>query len=324
MTGAAVAGAAVRAGQSRDSLVWARGLVKRFGRYTAVDGIDLDVYRGECLGLLGPNGAGKSSTIRMICCVSPVTAGELRVEGMDVRTETRRIKGRIGVVPQDDSLDPDLTVEQNLRAYGRYFGLPKQDIEARIDENLEFFQLADRRRSRIDTLSGGMKRRLVIARALMNAPVLLVLDEPTTGLDPQARQTAWQKLRQLKARGLTLLLTTHYMDEATNLCDRIMIMDRGRIVAEGAPRELVARHAGTVVVEIETPADEQEELAHRLAQDSRYEVEPAGDDAIHVFGRNGATPAELAEKLGSRYTVTARPANLEDVFLRLTGRLLED
>lgn len=323
MTTLAAASDTAEAGAGGDALVVARGLVKRFGDATAVDGIDLEVRRGECFGLLGPNGAGKSSTIRMICCVSPITEGELTVDGLDAHTEARAIKSRIGVVPQEDSLDPDLSVEQNLRAYGRYFGLHRDLIESRIEGNLEFFQLADRRQSPIFALSGGLKRRLVIARALMNAPVMLVLDEPTTGLDPQARQTAWQKLRQLKARGLTLLLTTHYMDEAAQLCDRIMIMDHGKIVTAGRPEDLIARHAGSVVAEMRVGFDERDELVARLSGLGRYEVEAAGD-TVHVFGSNGSNPAELAEEFGSRYTVTTRPANLEDVFLRLTGRSLGD
>ena len=301
----------------------ASGLGKRFGSYVAVDGIDLEVRSGECFGLLGPNGAGKTSTIRMICCVSPVTAGELLVDGLDVRTHAREIKARLGVVPQDDNLDPDLTVEQNLRAYGRYFGLPRDVIAARIEEGLALFQLSDRRASRIDELSGGMKRRLVIARSLMNAPSILVLDEPTTGLDPQARQVVWQRLRLLKGRGLTMLLTTHYMEEAANLCDRLIIMDVGRIVAQGSPAELVAAHAGRDVLEVQADPEAHQALVADLERRGNFEVEPSGD-TVYVFGRDGESPARLANEIAGDFRVTVRQANLEDVFLRLTGRLLKE
>lgn len=305
------------------STVRARGLVKRFGGYVAVDGVDLDVRSGECFGLLGPNGAGKTSTIRMISCVSPVTAGELLVDGLDVCRDARRIKSRIGVVPQDDNLDPDLDVEGNLIAYGRYFGLPSAVIRERIEENLAFFHLADRRKSSIHKLSGGMKRRLVIARALMNAPAMLILDEPTTGLDPQARQAAWQRLRLLKGRGLTMLLTTHYMEEATNLCDRIVIMNAGRIIAEGTPAELIAEHAGRHVLELQADPEAQGTLIADLQGRGNFEVEASGD-TVYVFGRDGDSPADLAAEFEGPYRVISRQANLEDVFLRLTGRSLQE
>ena len=305
----------------------ASGLVKRFGSYVAVDAIDLEVGPGECFGLLGPNGAGKTSTIRMICCVSPVTAGELLVDGLDVQTRAREIKARLGVVPQEDNLDPDLTVEQNLRAYGRYFGLPRSVIAGRIEEGLALFQLSDRRASRIDELSGGMKRRLVIARSLMNAPSILVLDEPTTGLDPQARQVVWQRLRLLKGRGLTMLLTTHYMEEAAVLCDRLIIMNLGHIVALGTPADLIAAHAGRDVLEVQADPEAHPVLVADLERRGNFEVESSGD-TVYVFGRDGESPARLADQLADElngdFRVTVRQSNLEDVFLRLTGRSLKE
>ena len=217
------------------ALIEARGLVKRFGDFVAVDNTSFEIREGECFGVLGPNGAGKTTTIRMITATSPITDGELRVAGLDVRTDPRKVKGVLGVVPQDDNLDPDLFVRQNLEVYARYFGLDRETVRQRIDEALELFQLDDRAKSNVDDLSGGMKRRLTIARALVNDPRVLILDEPTTGLDPQARHLVWQQLRLLKNRGVTMLLTTHYMEEATHLCDRLVIMHRGKILIEGRP-----------------------------------------------------------------------------------------
>src|SRR5438876_6219264 len=245
---------------SADPLIEGRHLTKRFGGFVAVDGIDFHVERGEAFGFLGPNGAGKSSTMRMIGCVSPVSDGELRVLGMDPAIDGARIRGRIGVAPQEDNLDTELTVWDNLLIYGRYFDLPRAVIRERADELLTFVQLLDRRNDRVDPLSGGMKRRLIVARALINQPELLLLDEPTTGLDPQARHLLWDRLYSLKRQGVTLVLTTHYMDEAEQLCDRLVIMDRGRIVAEGSPRELIRRHSTREVVELRFHRDE-----HRAA-----------------------------------------------------------
>ncbi|HWO93763.1 MAG TPA: ABC transporter ATP-binding protein, partial [Dehalococcoidia bacterium] len=270
-----------------------------------------------------PNGAGKTSTIRMITCVSPPSRGELRVAGFDVARQPRAIKSRIGVVPQDDNLDPDLTVEENLRSHARFFGIERRIREQRIAESLELFQLAERRSARVDELSGGMKRRLVIARALLNEPEMVVLDEPTTGLDPQARHVVWQKLRILRGRGITLLLTTHYMDEAAILCDRIAIMDQGRIVAEGSPSELIARHAGTEVVELRVPPGQAIGLAQHLSRMSDLDVEATGD-TVYVFDTNGLQAVAILEHLETAHAVSTRPANLEDVFLRLTGRALEE
>ncbi len=240
---AAPATAAAMASDDARPLVSARGLTKRFGGYVAVDGVDVDVQRGEVFGFLGPNGAGKTTTMRMIACVSPVTGGDLSVLGMDPRHDGPAIRARLGVVPQEDNLDTELTVWDNLLIYGRYFGLPVSVIRERAAELLRFARLDDRRDSRVDPLSGGMKRRLTIARALINRPDLLLLDEPTTGLDPQARHLLWERLYRLKRDGVTLVITTHYMDEAEQLCDRLVIMDEGRIVAEGSPRQLIDRHS---------------------------------------------------------------------------------
>src|SRR5690606_15390945 len=224
-------------------LIRARGLVKRFGDFVAVNGIDLDVWPGEAFGFLGPNGAGKSSTMRMIGCVSPPSGGELTVLGMDPRRDGPAIRARLGVCPQEDNLDVELTARENLTTYARYFGIPRRVARQRADELLEFVQLSERADSRVEPLSGGMKRRLTIARALVNNPDIVLLDEPTTGLDPQARHLVWERLFRLKQRGVTLVLTTHYMDEAEQLCDRLVIMDGGRIAAEGSPRELIERYS---------------------------------------------------------------------------------
>ena len=246
------------------ALVRAKALTKRFGGYMAVDGVDFSVQRGEVFGFLGPNGAGKTTTMRMIACVSPVTDGELRVLGMDPAHDGAAIRARLGVVPQDDNLDTELTVWDNLLIYGRYFGLPVPVIRERAAELLHFARLDDRRDSRVDPLSGGMKRRLIIARALINRPDLVLLDEPTTGLDPQARHLLWERLYRLKREGVTLVLTTHYMDEAEQLCDRLVIMDEGRIVAEGSPRELIDRYSTREVVELRFAAAEQQDAPRRL------------------------------------------------------------
>src|SRR6058998_1682508 len=233
-----------------ESLIHARGLTKRFGEFTAVDGIDFDVAPGEAFGFLGPNGAGKSSTMRMIGCVSPPSGGTLRILGMDPVREGSEIRARLGVVPQADTLDNELTVQENLVIYGRYFGLSRAEVRRRAAELLDFVQLSERATSKVEPLSGGMKRRLTIARALVNEPELILLDEPTTGLDPQARHLVWDRLFRLKQRGATLVLTTHYMDEAEQLCDRLVVMDKGHIVAEGSPLELIARYSTREVVEL--------------------------------------------------------------------------
>src|SRR5580658_6221774 len=231
-------------------LVRARGLTKKFGSFTAVDGIDFDLYRGEAFGFLGPNGAGKSSTMRMIGCVSPPTGGELSILGRDPVKDGSAIRARLGVVPQEDTLDMELTVRENLLVYGRYFGLPRRVIRERTAALLEFVQLADRARDKVEPLSGGLKRRLTIARSLISEPEILILDEPTTGLDPQARHVVWDRLFRLKQLGVTLILTTHYMDEAEQLCDRLVVMDHGRFAAEGSPRELIERYSTPDVLEL--------------------------------------------------------------------------
>ena len=304
-------------------LVTARGLVKRFGDFTAVDAIDVEVAPGETFGFLGPNGAGKTSAMRMIAAVSPVTEGHLRVLGMDPATDGVAIRARLGVVPQEDTLDQELTVAENLAIYGRYFDIPRPVLRERIDELLDFVQLSERRDSRVDPLSGGMKRRLVIARSLVNDPELVLLDEPTTGLDPQARHVLWDRLYRLKQRGVTQLLTTHYMDEAEQLCDRLVVMDRGRIVAEGAPRELIARYSPREVVELRFRVGEQpaavvqlDGLAERIEElpDRVLLYTDDGDALAHEVHVRGLEPA----------AVVTRRSTLEDVFLRLTGRQLVD
>ena len=304
-------------------LVEARGLTKRFDERVAVDRIDFHVAEGEAFGFLGPNGAGKSSTMRMIGCVSPPSEGSLTVFGEDVRHRGSQIRARLGVVPQEDNLDTELTVWDNLVIYGRYFGLPPPVIRERAGGLLDFMQLADRREARVDPLSGGMKRRLTIARALINSPELLLLDEPTTGLDPQARHMLWERLYQLRREGVSLVLTTHYMDEAEQLCDRLVIMDNGRIVAEGSPSQLIAAHAAREVVEMRFATDDDRTQAHALLA-ARSRVELAGErllvytddaDGVHkAVDAAGIEPASLLTRRGS----------LEDVFLIITGRSLED
>jgi lipooligosaccharide transport system ATP-binding protein len=306
-----------------EPLVYAHGLTKRFGDFTAVDGIDVEVRRGEAFGFLGPNGAGKSSTMRMIGCVSPVTEGTLRVLGMDPATDGSRIRGRLGVVPQEDSLDMELTVRENLLIYGRYFGLAKPLIRQRADQLLDFVQLADKRAAKVDSLSGGMKRRLTIARSLVSEPELLLLDEPTTGLDPQARHVLWDRLFRLKQQGVTLILTTHYMDEAEQLCDRLVVMDKARIVAEGSPRQLIARWSTREVVEVRFQPGEHEAMADKLGDlAERVEVLP---DRILLYTDDGDSAASAVHERGLRPVgVLVRRSTLEDVFLRLTGRTLVD
>jgi lipooligosaccharide transport system ATP-binding protein len=303
-------------------IICARSLRKRYGSFTAVDGIEFDVLRGECFGMLGPNGAGKTSTIRMVTCISPVSGGSLRVAGLDVGRNPRRVKAMLGVVSQDDNLDPDLSVRENLLVYARYFDIPRQESEPRADEVLRLFQLDEKRHEKVDDLSGGMKRRLTIARALMGRPQVLVLDEPTTGLDPQARHLVWRQLRALKDQGLTLLLTTHYMDEAARLCDRLVIMHEGHILVSGTPRELIQEHAGFEVVEVPNLHGEHIGLAARLAGAEGVRVEH-GEDADFLYTAGPAAP--LVEELRlDGDDVLVRRANLEDVFLRLTGRGLLD
>ncbi|HEX3291556.1 MAG TPA: ABC transporter ATP-binding protein [Gaiella sp.] len=301
-------------------LIEARDLTKRYDDFVAVDGIDFAVARGETFGFLGPNGAGKSSTMRMIGAVSPASGGTLRVLGRDPERDGPAIRERLGVVPQEDNLDLELDVGENLLVYGRFFGLPRDEIRRRSDELLEFVQLADRKDARVDSLSGGMKRRLTIARALVNEPELMLLDEPTTGLDPQARHALWDRLYRLKQRGVTLVLTTHYMDEAEQLCDRLVVMDRAKIVAEGSPRELIGRYVEREVVELrfgeQNAAPSFDGLAAHVEvlQDRVVIGSDDGDAVVDEVHARGLAPE----------TVLVRRSTLEDVFLRLTGRSLID
>jgi lipooligosaccharide transport system ATP-binding protein len=304
-------------------MVEAHGLTKRFGDFVAVDGVDFTIARGESFGFLGPNGAGKTSTMRMISCISPLSGGTLRVLGQDPSTQGAQIRARMGLVPQEDSLDLELTVMDNLMIYGRYFDLPRKVIRQRAEQLLDFAQLTERANDRVDPLSGGMKRRLTIARALISDPDLLVLDEPTTGLDPQARHLLWDRLYRLKLDGVTLIITTHYMDEAEQLCDRLVVMDKGRFAAEGSPRELIAQHSTKEVVELRFLPGQHEELAPLVADlAERHEVLP---DRILLYTDDG--DAALAEVNGKGLTpqsALVRRSTLEDVFLRLTGRTLVD
>ncbi|MGH3137292.1 MAG: ABC transporter ATP-binding protein [Gaiellaceae bacterium] len=309
------------AGKNGQPLIQARGLVKRFGDLAAVDGIDFDLQRGEAFGFLGPNGAGKTSTMRMIGCVSPVTEGSLRVFGLDPARDGVKIRGRLGVVPQQDTLDMELTVRENIVIYGRYFGLPRKALGARADELLEFVELTERANDKVEPLSGGMKRRLTIARSLVNDPEVMLLDEPTTGLDPQARHVVWDRLYRLKRQGVTLVLTTHYMDEAEQLCDRLVVMDKGKIVAEGSPRELIERYSTREVVELRFDDSRPDDFSYWTdGLVSRVESLPDrvllytddGDAASHQLHERGLVPE----------SVLVRRSTLEDVFLHLTGRSL--
>jgi lipooligosaccharide transport system ATP-binding protein len=308
---------------SPPSLIHARGLTKRFGDITAVDGIDFDVAPGESFGFLGPNGAGKTSTMRMIGCVSPATAGTLRILGQDPAADGPKIRARLGVVPQQDTLDTELTVRENLVLYGRYFGLSRAECNKRADDLLEFAQLTERAGDQVEHLSGGLKRRLTIARSLINEPDLMLLDEPTTGLDPQARHLLWDRLYRLKQRGVTLVLTTHYMDEAEQLCDRLVVMDKAKIVAEGSPRNLIERYSTREVTELRFAAGVQETLDGQLeGLAERVERLP---DRVLLYADDGEAAVAAAHERGLQpETVLVRRSTLEDVFLRLTGRSLVD
>jgi len=303
-------------------LIHAEGLTKRFGEFTAVDGIDFDVQPGEAFGFLGPNGAGKSSTMRMIGCVSPPSGGTLRILDLDPVQDGAKIRARLGVVPQEDTLDLELTVHENIFVYGRYFGLSRREVRVRAQELLEFVQLSERATSKVQALSGGMKRRLTIARALVNEPDVLLLDEPTTGLDPQARHLVWDRLFRLKQRGATLVLTTHYMDEAEQLCDRLVIMNNGKIAEEGHPLELIRRLSTREVVELrfagEPPQVEAEAFNGQVA---RVETLP---DRVLLYTDDGDALVRVAHEVLHPQSVLVRRSTLEDVFLRLTGRTLID
>jgi lipooligosaccharide transport system ATP-binding protein len=308
---------------SPPAMISAKGLRKSFGDFEAVRGIDVEVRAGESFGFLGPNGAGKSSTMRMIAAVSPPTAGELSILGMDPATEGPAIRARLGVCPQEDSLDTELNVRENLVVYGRYFGIPKADVVARADELLEFVSLTEKAKAKVEDLSGGMKRRLTIARSLVNNPDLLLLDEPTTGLDPQARHVLWDQLFRLKRQGVTLVLTTHYMDEAEQLCDRLVVMDGGLIVAEGSPLELIRAHSTREVAELRFGVGEHDDLAGKVEDlADRVEVLP---DRLLLYTHDGEEAlAKVHERGLMPAAVLVRRSTLEDVFLRLTGRTLVD
>jgi len=300
-------------------VVQATGVHRTFGELKAVDGISLSVEQGEIVGLVGPDGAGKTTTLRMLLGLTPTSGGHLSMFGMDVGERARDIRTRVGVVPQADNLDPDFSVGENLRIYASYFGLPKRGLDERIDKLLSFAALTERRNAKTDTLSGGMKRRLTIARALINDPELVVLDEPTTGLDPQARHVIWGRLNELRDRGTTLILTTHYMEEAERLCDELVIMDRGRILDQGSPKELIARHVEPELVELRAGASG---LPDGLDALPGCRIERMGT-SLYCYTRD---PKPLLEHLQQTHGVTFlhRPTGLEDVFLKLTGRELRD
>ncbi|NMM22261.1 MAG: ABC transporter ATP-binding protein [Phycicoccus sp.] len=304
-------------------MFYATGLTKNFGDFTAVDSIDFEVERGESFGFLGPNGAGKSSTMKMVGCVSPASGGELRVFGQDPATHGPQIRARLGVVPQKDTLDEELTVEENLWIYGRYFGLSRSEVRSRTTELLDFAQLTDRAKSKVEPLSGGMKRRLTIARSLISRPEILLLDEPTTGLDPQARHVLWDRLFRLKRSGVTLVLTTHYMDEAEQLCDRLVVMDHGKIVAEGSPRSLITAYSTREVLELRFDTDDHAHHGDAIAGiGERIEVLP---DRLLVYTEDGDAAAAAVHQRGVQpLSSLVRRSTLEDVFLHLTGRTLVD
>lgn len=310
-----------RVSEQPQSVVYAENLTKRFGDFVAVDHIDFEVRYGESFGFLGPNGAGKTSTMKMIASSSPVTQGKLRVLGMDPATQSLEIKARLGVVPQTDNLDEELTVEENLQMYARYYNVPLETARRRTAELLEFVQLSDRAKDEVDPLSGGMKRRLTIARGLINEPALLLLDEPTTGLDPQARHLLWDRLYRLKQKGVTLVVTTHYMEEAEQLCDRLVIMDKARIVAEGTPKDLVARHATREVVELRFSEQARAGLNGRL--DGIAERVEELPDKVLLYTADGEEALARLHSAGvTADSFFVRRASLEDVFLRITGRSL--
>ncbi len=308
-------------------MIRAVGLRKSFGRpgslVEAVRGIDVEVRRGEAFGFLGPNGAGKSSTMRMVAAVSPVTAGELRILGMDPATDGPQIRARIGVCPQEDTLDTELNVRDNLYVYGRYFGIPRREVRQRVEELLDFVQLSEKAGAKVEDLSGGMKRRLTIARSLINRPEVLLLDEPTTGLDPQARHVVWDRLFRLKQQGVTLVLTTHYMDEAEQLCDRLVVMDKGLIVAEGSPLELIRTWSTREVAELRFGVGEHEPLAAEV-EDLAERVEVLPDRLLLYTSDGEETLAKVHERGLAPSVSLVRRSTLEDVFLRLTGRTLVD
>ncbi|NLW08061.1 MAG: ABC transporter ATP-binding protein [Clostridia bacterium] len=303
-------------------VIRARGLVKNYNGFMAVKGIDFSVQAGECFGFLGPNGAGKTTTIKMVHCFTPISGGSLEVLGFDVTSHSRQIKARLGVVPQEDNLDPELTVQENLLLYASYFDIPRRVAAQRVQELLAFAGLETKAQVEVEHLSGGMKRRLAIIRALVNRPQLLILDEPTTGLDPEARHLIWEKMRQLKESGVTLLLTTHYLEEAAQLCDRLVIMDQGHILETGTPRELVERHVGREVLELAPlPEGGKEELA---GINGEFLASQVIGQTLYLYTNRGRQLWRALQKCGLDFThQVLRPATLEDVFLKLTGRGLD-
>jgi lipooligosaccharide transport system ATP-binding protein len=304
-----------------EPMVFARALTKKFGNATAVDAVDFEIWPGEVFGFLGPNGAGKTSTMRMVGCVSPATSGELRVRGLDPATHGPEIRSGLGIVPQEDALDDQLTVFDNLIVYARYFDIPRREARERAHALLQFAQLEQRAYSRVEELSGGMKRRLTIARALISRPEMVILDEPTTGLDPQARHLVWDRLYRLKHDGVTLIITTHYMDEAEQLCDRLVVMDNGRIVAHGSPRSLIEEHVSREVVEVRAEDADYRKLADEL--EGFIDRSEILADRLCCYTPDGDAVLEELTRLGHRdYRAFVRRASLEDVFLRLTGRTL--
>jgi lipooligosaccharide transport system ATP-binding protein len=308
---------------ARQTTLVAHALKKSYADFEAVKGVDFEVYRGECFGFLGPNGAGKTTTMKMIYAAAVPTSGELKVAGLDVRHADREVKRRIGVVPQENNLDEDLKVKENLLVYGRYFDLPRKLVRQRAEELLEFVQLSDKAGAKVEQLSGGMKRRLLIARALINDPDLVVLDEPTTGLDPQARHLVWDKLRQLTSEGKTLVLTTHYMDEAAQLCDRLCIMESGRIIVEGTPRDLIFAHVSPEVLELRADLEALEKLAP-IVEDVSDDVDRIGEALLVYTSDSEAVTRKVRESRIPVRNIMYRQASLEDVFLKLTGRRLVD
>ena len=304
-----------------ESLISARGLTKRYGDFTAVDAIDFEVAKGESFGLLGPNGAGKSTTMRIIAATSQRTSGSITILGRDPEQHGPQIRAHLGVVPQQDNLDGELTVTENLFIYGRYFGLSKKFIRNKIEELLEFAQLQEKRDAKVEALSGGMKRRLTIARALVSEPDILMLDEPTTGLDPQARHILWDRLFRLKETGVTLVITTHFMDEAEQLCDRLVVMDRGKIMAEGSPLELIKKYSTKEVLEVRFGSDRNKEVAPIL-RDMCTRIEELPDRILMYVEDGEALLEEITAKKLHPTTSLVRRSSLEDVFLRLTGRSL--
>jgi len=304
-----------------EPVIRAENIVKKYDDFVAVDGISFEVQRGESFGLLGPNGAGKSTTMKMIAAVSTRTSGYLEVLGMDPNTDGPAIRSQLGVVPQEDNLDQELRVRENLLTYGRFFGMSRTEVATRADELLEFAQLTDRAKSKVEPLSGGMKRRLTIARSLMNDPQMLLLDEPTTGLDPQARHILWDRLFRLKERGTTLVLTTHYMDEAEQLSDRIVVVDKGAIMAEGSPAQLIRQYSSREVLEVRYGSDKNASVAKKISDiGERQEILP---DRILIYSDNGERDlAEITKRGHHPTTSLVRRSSLEDVFLRLTGRSL--